>query len=227
MDGLDVLQGRNFLTYSLYTSLWGRASDGVPGGNRGVMGDLYVAQSLDLDQDPMDSPTRGLFSDVLVRAHLQPRSWLGLTTEVHVDPHDGAVRILDVGTSLRSGTDRFGLDLGFLEHKEHLVDPLTRVELWDAYGLVYLFPGIEQTLRSRVRARINPRWSGSLDTLYLIERSGKVENHLSISYTSVCDCWSVVLGMNQTVRPDDIGFSVLFRLIGLGSFNRGRSGGDA
>lgn len=219
MDGLDVLQGRNFLTYSMYTSLWGKANDGALTGKKGIMGDVYVAQSLDLDQDPMDSPTQRLFSDVLVRCRLQPLSWLGLTTEVHVDPHDGALRTLDVGGSLRSGTDRFGLDLGFLEHKEHVVDPLTRVEMWDAYGLVYLFPGIEQTLRSRVRGRVTPQWSASLDTLYLIERSGKVENHLSVSYTSVCDCWSVILGMNQTVRPDDIGFSVLFRLTGLGAHN--------
>lgn len=218
MDGLDLLRSRNFLTYSLYTSLWGRSEDAVPGAGKGIVGELYVAQSLDLDQDPVASPSRRLFSDVLVRCRLQPRPWLGLASRLQIDPYDGSLRVIDVGTSLRDKSDRFGLQLGFLEHKEHVVDPLTRVELWDAYELVYRFPGIDQTLRSRLRARINPQWAVSLDTHYLIELSGKIENHLTVSYFSVCKCWSVDLRMNQTVRPDDIGFSVLFRLTGLGVY---------
>ncbi len=218
MDGLDMLESRNFLTYSLYTSLWGKMQDVLPGGRKGMMGELHVAQSLDLDQDPVASPTQGLFSDVRIRFRLQPRPWLGLMANLQIDPHDGALRIFEVGTSLQDNSNRFGLNLGFLEHKEHVVDPLTRVELWDSYDLVWLFPGIDQTLRSQVRARINQQWSFSLDTLYLIELSGKIENHLSVTYLSVCDCWSVVLRVNQTVRPDDVGFSVLFRLAGLGSY---------
>jgi hypothetical protein len=183
-----------------------------------MMGELYVAQSLDLDQDPLDSPTQRLFSDVRIRFRLQPRYWLGLMANLQIDPYDGTLRTVDVGASLRDNSDRFGLNIGFLEHKEHVVDPLTRVELWDAYDLVWLFPGIDQTLRSQIRARINRQWSFSLDTLYLIELSGKIENHLSVTYLSVCDCWSVILKVNQTVRPDDVGFSVLFRLAGLGSY---------
>ncbi len=218
MDGLDVLRSRNFFTYSITTSLWGKPEDSLPGGSKGIMGDLYVAQSLDLDQDPLESPSQRLFSDVRVRCRLQPRTWLGLRADLQIDPYDGSLRAIEVGTSLRDKKDRFGLDVGFLEHDEHVVDPLTRVELYDAYDLVYLFPGIDQTLRSRLQARITDQWAASLDTLYLIELSGKIENHLSVSYLSACDCWSVELKMNQTVRPDDVGFSVLFRLTGLGSY---------
>ncbi len=219
MDGLDFLRTRNFLTYSIGTSLWGRREGPLASGERGMMGDLYVAQSIDLDQDPVESPSRRLFSDVRVRCRLRPRPWLGLRADLQIDPYDGSLRALEVGTSLRDKRDRFGLDVGFLEHEEHRVDPLTRVELWDAYNLVYRFPGIDQTLRSRVRARITDRWSASLDTLYLIELSGKIENHLTVAYLSACDCWSVELKMNQTVRPDDVSFSVLFRLTGLGSYD--------
>jgi LPS-assembly protein len=218
MDGLDMLVSRNFLTYSIYTSLWGKMEDVLPAGRKGMVGELYVVQSLDLDQDPVDSPTRRLFSDVRIRFRLQPRYWLGLMANLQIDPYDGTLRAIEVGTTLRDNSNRFGLELGFLEHKEHIVDPLTRVELWDSYDLVWLFPGIDQTLRAQVRARINRQWSFSLDTLYLIELSGKIENHLSVTYLSVCDCWSVVLKVNQTVRPDDVGFSVLFRLAGLGSY---------
>jgi LPS-assembly protein len=218
MDGLDLLRSRNLLTYSIHTSLWGKPNDLTPGETKGMMGEIYVAQSLEFDQDPIDSPSQRLFSDVLIRSRLQPRPWLGLTADLQINPYDGSLRAIEVGTSLVLRNDRFGLDVGFLEHEEHVVDPLTRVELWDAYDLVYLFPGIDQTLRSRIRARINPQWSASLSTLYLIELSGKIENHLSVSYLSVCRCWSVELAMNQTVRPDDIGFSVLFRLTGLGAY---------
>ena len=218
MDGLDMLTSRNFLTYSIYTSLWGKMEDVLSTGKKGMMGDLYVAQSLELEQDPVNSPTQKLFSDVLVRFRLQPRPWLGLMTNLQIDPYEGSLRTVEAGVSFQENSNRFGLDLGFLEHDEYIVDPLTRVEMWDAYDLVYPFPGIDQTLRSRVRARFNRQWSASLDTLYLIELSGKIENHLSVTYLSVCDCWSVVLKMNQTVRPDDVSFSVLFRLTGLGSY---------
>jgi LPS-assembly protein len=218
MDGLDMLESRNFLTYSIYTSLWGKREDVLPAGKKGMVGELYVVQSLDLDQDPVDSPTQRLLSDVRIRFRLQPRPWLGLMANLQIDPHDGTLRIFEVGTSFQDNSDRFGLNLGFLETKEYVVDPLTRVELWDSYDLVYLFPGIDQTLRSQVRAVINRQWSVSLDTLYLIELSGKIENHLSVTYLSVCDCWSVILNVNQTVRPDDVGFSIQFRLAGLGSY---------
>ncbi len=218
MDGLDQLRSRNFVTYSLYTSLWGKADQAHSGGDSAMVGEFDVAQSLDLEQDPVDSPSRDLFSDVRIRCRLQPRPWLGLRANLQIDPYDGALRYIEVGTSLRDKRDRIGLDLAFLDHKEYVVDALTRVELWDAYDLVYLFPGIDKTLRSRIRTQINPQWSASLATLYLIELSGKIENHLSLSYLSVCKCWSVILNLNQTVRPDDVGFSVQFRLNGLGSY---------
>jgi hypothetical protein len=218
MDGLDQLRRRNFLTYSIYTSLWGKADGGLPAGRQGMTGELYVVQSLDLDQNPIDSPSGKLFSDVQIRFRLQPRRYLSLFTMFQIDPYDGILRAVEVETSLSDRSNRFGLGVGFVEHKAHVVDPLTRVELWDAYDLVHFFPGIEQTVRSRIRARINQQWSAALATHYLVGLSGKIENHLSITYLSVCECWSVILKLDQTVRPDDVGFSVLFRLTGLGSY---------
>ena len=183
-----------------------------------MMGEIYVVQSLDLERDAMDSPTQRLFSDVQIRCRLQPRPYFGLSTNFQIDPYDGILRVFEVETFVSDKSNRFGLQVGFLEHKEHVVDPLTRVELWDAYDLVYFFPGIEQTVRSRIRARITPQWSAALDTHYLVELSGKIENHLTVTYLSVCECWSAILRVDQTVRPDDIGFSLQFRLAGLGSY---------
>lgn len=218
MDGVDQLQGRNFLTYSIYTSLWGKKEELGPGGGNGIMGELCVVQSLELARDPLDSPSRRLFSDIRIRFRMQPLPFVALTSNFQVGPYDGTLRVIEVETSLHDRNNRFGLNVGFLEHKDYVVDALTRVELWNAYDRVYSFAGIGQTIRSRIRARITRQWSASLDTHYLIGLSGKVENHLAVTYLSVCDCWSATLKVHQTQRPDDVGFSVLFRLTGLGSY---------
>jgi LPS-assembly protein len=217
-DGLDQLRGRNLLTYSIYTSLWGKVEDTLPAGRRGVVGELYVVNSMDFEQDPIDSPSQKLFSDVRIGFRLQPRPYFAIASKFQIDPYAGSLRIFEVGTSFSDKMNRYGIQLGYLESDPYLVDALTRVEVWDAYDLVFLFPGIDKTLRSRIRARFSPRWSAALTTLYLVELSGKIENHLAISYLSVCDCWSIILRVDQTVRPDDIGFSVQFRLVGLGSY---------
>lgn len=217
-DGLDQLQGRNLLTYSIYTSLWGKVEDTVPAGQRGMVGELYVVNSLDFEQDAIDSPSQRRFSDVRITFRLQPRPYFGFSSNLQIDPYGGSLRVLEVGTSFSDRMNRWGLQLGYLEHDPYRVDTLTRVEMWDAYDLVYFFPGIDKTIRSRIRARFSSQWSAALTTLYLLEFSGKIENHLAVSYLSVCECWSVLLRVNQTVRPDDIGFSVQFRLVGLGSY---------
>ena len=217
-DGLDQLRARNLLTYSIYTSLWGKAEDTLPAGQKGMVGELYVVNSLDFEQDPIDSPSQRRFSDVRITFRLAPRPYFGVYSNLQIDPYGGSLRILEVGTSFSDKTNRWGLQLGYLEHDSYLVDTLTRVEMWDAYDLVYFFPGIDDTIRSRVRARFSSQWSAALTTLYLVGLSGKIENHLAVSYLSVCECWSVILKVDQTVRPDDIGFSVQFRLVGLGSY---------
>jgi hypothetical protein len=217
-DGLDQLQGRNLLTYSFYTSLWGKQEDILPSGRRGMVAELYLVNSMDFDQNPIDSPTGDLFSDVGITFHLQPRPYFGFRSYLQIDPYDGSLRILEVGTSFSDTMDRYSVQVGYLEHDPYVVDALTRVEVFDAYDFVFFFPGIDKTIRSRIRARFSSQWSASLTTLYLIELSGKIENHLNVSYLSKCDCWSLILRVNQTVRPDDVGVSVQFRLEGLGSY---------
>jgi hypothetical protein len=218
MDGLDQLERRNWITYSIYTSLWGQVQDPEQPGLTGLAGEMYVAQSLDLEQDPRDSPSERLYSDVLISFRVQPRTYLALASNLQIDPYDASMRVVEVGTSLSDKKKRYALQVGFLEHEPHRVDPLTRVELWDAHTLVYFFPGIGKTILTRLEAQLLSQWSAQLTTHYLLESSGKIENHLSVSYMSVCKCWWVNLRVYQRVRPDDVGFSVQFRLEGLGSY---------
>jgi hypothetical protein len=137
---------------------------------------------------------------------------------VQVDPQDPALRWLEGDVGVWDKKMNYGLNLGYIEHDAYEVSPLTRVELLDVYDRDFLFPGIGDTVRAMVTARPFPWLKGVWSTLVLLNESGKVENHVSIEYLSQCKCWSVILRLRQTVRPDDFGFSVLVRLDGLGSY---------
>ena len=219
LDGLDALERRNWVTYSLTNRIWGRKAAPAGAGLKGLAAELYLAQSVDLDRDPEDSPTQRTFSDIRVALRVQPRPYLSFGVDLQIDPYDGGgLRFFEATTGLWTRQRRFGVQLGYIDHSAYVVDPITRVELWDAYVRVYDFPGIEKSIRARFEGRITPHWSGRVESHFLIEESGKVENHFTVSYLSRCECWSVVLQVNQTVRPDDVGFSARFQLEGLGSY---------
>lgn len=219
LDGLDGLQRRNWLTLGLVTSLW---KLGVPGSGpirptAGPVAEFSLAQSLDLHRDSRVSPTQRLFSDLALAAKLVPSRFFLLCADLQIDPYTGSLRVLETEAGVRLWEDRLGLRAGYLHHRSFLVGPQTRVELWDAYTRSYPFEGIERTVRTRVEGTFRDQWSASLDTLYLVERSGKIENRFHLKYLSSCKCWSVLAGIRQTVRPEDVSFSVRFQLEGLGA----------
>ncbi len=219
MDGLDQLQRRNWVTYSLYSGLWGGPVEEVgPAEPAEMLGEFWVVQGVDLQRNAHDSPSRRLLSDLLIGLRVRPRPYLTLAGRVQIDPYKAAVRCLETGAEVWDKRRRYGLEVGFLHHRAHRVDPITRVELIDSYSRVYEFPGIDETLRARLQARIGPRWSAKFETHYLIGGSGKVENHLYVTYLSACRCWSFLFKLSQTVRPDDVGVSVLVKLTGLGAY---------
>ena len=219
MDGLDELEKRNWATYSLRSSLWGKRVRGDKEGAGRLMAEVFVAQSVDLQRDPEDSPNRRLLSDVKTFLRVHPRPYLSLGLNIQIDPHAFSIRYVETSVSLHEKKKRYGIQIGYLNHDPYRVDPLTRVELVDVYDRNYDFPGIDDTLRTRLEARPFSRVSATLDTLYLLDYSGKIENHFSLTYLSVCKCWSIILKLRNTVRPDDFGVSVRFRLEGLGSWS--------
>ncbi|MEW6439704.1 MAG: LPS assembly protein LptD [bacterium] len=218
LDGLDELEKRNWLTYGIDSSVWGgpEGGAGLPVLN-GMLASFSLSQSIDLERDADVSPSRRLFSDVLLSARLRPRPALGLLMDLQVDPYRAVLRFLETGLGYEESKGRMGLRVSYLYHRARLVDPITRVELWDAYTLLYRFAGIEPTVHTRIEGRLPDQWSASLDTLYLLESAGKYENRLLVKYLSVCRCWSVIFGVRQTVRPDDVSFSVRVQLEGLGA----------
>lgn len=219
LDGLDGLQKRNWLTLGLATSLWrlGAAGSGPSGSTGAPLAEFFLAQSMDLDRDERVSPRQRLFSDLALAAKLAPSRFFLLCADLQIDPYSGSLRVFETEAGVRLWEDRLALRAGYLHHRSFLVDPLTRVELWDAFTLSYPFDGIERTVRTRVEGAFREQWSASLDTLYLVERSGKIENRFFLKYLSSCKCWSVLAGIRQTVRPEDVSISVRFQLEGLGS----------
>mgnify|MGYP005836930747 CR=1 FL=1 len=219
LDGLDGLRKRNWVTLGLTTSLWrlGSANARGPGLVGMPVAEFSLAQSMDLDRDAQVSPTQRLFSDLALEAKLAPSRFLLFRADLQIDPYSGSLRVLETEGGVRLWENRLGLQAGYLHHRSYLVDPVRRVELWDAFTLSYPFEGIERTIRTRVEGKFREQWAASLDTLYLVERSGKIENRFLLKYLSSCKCWSVVAGIRQTMRPEDVSFSVRFQLEGLGS----------
>jgi LPS-assembly protein len=216
MDGLDSLDRRNWLTYSLRTSLWGAKKGG--GGPGGMLAEFRVAQSLALERDFQAFPDDKFFSDVRIELEVNPRPYLSGKLAVQIDPYAPDLRWLEADVGIWEKKRRYGLYVGYIKHKSYAVDPLTRVDLVDVYARDFLFPGIDDTLRAQVTAKPWPWLEAVWNTMFLINQSGKIENHVSIKYISQCKCWSALLKMRQTVRPDDFGFSVHVQLDGLGSF---------
>ncbi len=219
MDGLDQLEQRNWLTYSLTSRLWGKKQKSGRPEQSSLLAEFYIAQSVDLERAQDYSLTQRLCSDLHVTLFFQPFPWFSYDLDLKINPyHDHAViRSLETETSIWDKKKRYGFHIGYLEHRSFTVEPVTRIELWDVYSGYYDFDGIEKTLRTRLQANLSSQWSISLDTHYLVEHTGKIQNYLSLSYDSKCNkCWSIMLRLHQTVRPDDIGCSVRFSLEGLG-----------
>ncbi len=219
MDGLDELERMNRITYSLKTSLWGKKEGILPETDRGMLSEIYLAQSVDLDWEEQSLSGERAFSDIKVLYFLQPKPYLSVTLDFQLDPYSkGALRYLEAGVSVWDRQKRHRLYLGYLNHHPYVVDPSTRVELWDEYVKDYDFDGVDKTIRSRLETRLSAYLSATWDGIYLLEHSGKLENRLAVTYLSRCKCWSIILNFRQTVRPDDFGFSVRFQLAGLGSY---------
>jgi len=217
MDGLDTLERRRWLTWSVNNSLWGRRTGSAETGSQGLLAELRLTQSADLDTDSETAAEKRRLSDLRIASRLYPLPFLSLALDLQIDPVEASVRTLETGVGLWTRQRDYGIYAGYLKHRPYGVAPLTRVELVDVYDLDYAFAGIPHTLRTRLEARPFPRISAMLETLYLVEESGKIENHFSVKILSGCECWSVVLRFRNTVRPDDYGFSVRFQLEGLGS----------
>jgi len=218
MDGLDSLDRRNWLTLSVRTSLWGTRDGEGELGRGGMLAELRATQSLAVEGDPRDLPEDRLFSDTRVELEVLPRPYLSGRLAVQIDPYAPDLRWLEADVGLWEKKRRYGLYVGYIKHRSYAVDPLTRVELVDVYDRDYLFPGIDDTVRAQVTARPWPWLLAVWNTLFLIRESGKIENHVSVKYISQCKCWSALLQVSQTVRPDDVSVSFMVQLEGLGSY---------
>jgi len=215
-DGVDAYWRRNVLTYSVSTSLRGAKEQGATLGPGGDMLECSLAQSIDLARVSTHG-ARDSLSDVLATATLSPRDYVSLLFDTSWDVNGRRMRSLHAGLRASDRGQRYRVELGYVSVRPHRVDSFTRVELLESYERPYFFPGVGKTVQGGLTARVTPRIRSSLRTVYLLEESGKIENRLDLEYTSACRCWAVLVGIRQTIRPEDIGFSIRFTLEGLGA----------
>lgn len=216
-DGVDDYWRRNFLTYSISNSLIGGRQDQDRGVAASTFVECTIRQSLDL-QRLRDHTASDSFSDILTSLTISPRQYVSFLMDLGWDPHGRQIRSVHAEARVRDQKGRYHVDLGYVSIRSETVDTLTRVELLEDYDTSYLFPGVGKTIRGTIGAKVLECLKASLMTVYLIDEAGKVENRLDLEYLSKCRCWSVVFGIHQTIRPEDVGFSVRFQLEGLGSY---------
>jgi len=216
-DGIDAYPNRNILTYSVSNSIIGGALHGEKGALSGTFVECSVKQSVDVRR-LRDHKAKEYLSDILVLLTVSPREYVSLRMDLGLDPNGGQIRSVHGGARVANRTGRYQLQLGYVSVRSHTIDSISKVELLDDYDRSYHFPGIGNTLQGTVRARIFDRLKGSLRTVYQLEESGKVENRVECEYLSKCRCWSALMTLRQTVRPEDISFSIRFQFEGLGSY---------
>lgn len=215
-DGVDAYWRRNLLTYSVSTSLRGAKEQGGTLGSGSEVLECNLAQSIDLARVGTHS-ARDSLSDIVAMATLSPRDYLSVLFSTNWDVNGRLMRSLRAGLRASDREQRYRIELGYVSVRPHRVDTFTRVELLESYERPYFFPGVGKTIQGGLTARVTPRIRSFLRTVYLLEESGKIENRLDLEYTSGCRCWAVLVGIRQTIRPEDIGFSVRFTLEGLGA----------
>ncbi len=216
-DGIDAYWRRNLLTYSLSTALRGSRHDTpAPAPHAVSLIEGSLTQSIDFTR--LD--THGLkdsLSDVIARIAISPRRYFSFLVDLGWDTPGHRLRSLRTGIRASDLHEKYLVDIGYVSVRAFQVMPLTKGELLDAYERPFFFQGVGKTVQGSVRAQISPFVKASLRTVYLVEASGKIENRLDLQYTSRCNCWAVIVGFRQTVRPEDIGVSVRFSLEGLGA----------
>ena len=215
-DGIDALSNRNILTYSLSNVLMGGKDEQERKGPARTFLEFTLTQNLDLRRVEDDEARQSL-SDVCMFLTLSPVQYVSLQMDLGWDHLRRQIRSVHGGVRFADSDDRYRLQLGYVSVRSQVVDTVTRVEVLEDYDKNYFFPGVGKALRGIAAVRIFDWLRGSLKTYYLLDESGKIENRLEMEYLSRCRCWSVLLSVRQTVRPDDVGVGVRFQLEGLGS----------
>ncbi|MCZ6623100.1 MAG: LPS assembly protein LptD [Deltaproteobacteria bacterium] len=246
MDGVDRINRRNVLTFSLTNRLWGkfgRRLTGQPGDqdvellNSPALSDvremarLRLALSYDIDKERKGGDT---LSDLDLNLRITPANYLTLGLDTGLNPGPWQVSQAAVLFSIsdpRPLTRRV-LDPDFMQPNRldlnfRFIRRNQLAELADNANLSTLTPEkmIHKNILKELRVRTLFHLTDHLLLLYNSNynaRDGRfTSNRGGVKILSQCECWTLSISVNRKTNPDKTSFNFDFNLLGLSSKNKG------
>ena len=246
MDNIDRVNRRNLLTFALNNRLWGKAASPFTDQNSdssteylspAVTGDVRemasfrMALSYDIDKERKGGDS---LTDLDFRLRLTP-GFLDFALDGGVNPGAwdftqvlAAVSVTDPRPLYRRSLDAdfnrpnyFGLSYHFLRRgpNSFLADNANADT-----DLCIISPNNPNCKKNTV-GNLNNNFLYHLTDNLLVNFSSTYDVRDSrfigfraiTKFLSFCECWTVTVGVSQTVNPDKTSFSVNFNLLGLGT----------
>ena len=244
MDGIDRINRRNLLSFSLLNRFLGKfarepvegASDAdtellSPQGQSDIreMGRLGLSLSYDIDKERKGGDT---LSDVDIDLKVTPRDYLSLDAYAGLNP--GPWQFTQAGTELsltdprpivRRVLDRdfmkpSGFRLSYRFIRQDFLAPLA-----ENANLTVLppedpsQPNVLEELGAHSLVHLTDHFLFLYDASYDFRKSRFTGNRSGIKYLSQCECWTATFSFNQTTNPSKTSFNFGFNLLGLGGGN--------
>jgi LPS-assembly protein len=229
MDGVDRVNRRNVLTFSLDQRLWGRffQASGAAAADIREMARLGFAVTYDLDRERKGGDT---LSDIGAKLRVTPREFMSLGLDMGADPGpwqlsqaSATLSLFDPRPITRRVADRDFMRPNQIEIDYHFIRRHALAELAQNANLTALTP--ERLINQNVLGELGVQGRLHLtDHLLFVYNSNYntrdsrfSNNRAGLKILSQCECWTLTLTANRRVNPGDTSVRLDFSLLGLGS----------
>lgn len=243
-DGIDRINRRNLLTFSLTNRLWGKFAPGPgpkptdqtvelltssPLGDVRELGRLRVAMSYDIDKErnggdslsdlDMDlklTPTH--YVSLGFKGGLNPGPWQFSQAAVRLsltDPRPITRRVLDPDFM---SPNQLGFSFRFI--RRSFLSPLAEnANLTTLPDEKQISRNVLGQVAVNALVHVTDYLLGLYNATYDTRDSRFTSNRIGVKLLSQCECWTVTFSVNKTTNPSKTSFGFNFNLLGLGSQN--------
>ncbi len=209
-DGLDRIEHRSLITYGVASRLLARTV-GEPGNDRGDIYELTrlsIAQSYDPSRLIPRVPGQGNenhLSDVDIDLRINPTRAVSLRSFSSFDTGNAEFSQVYVGVRLQ-------------EPKTHAT-PIMQLLTRNTLNVFYRFitQGLLQEVDADLLFRITDQIGFQYAVRYNVDNDQFLENFFSLRLASSCNCWSLHVGISDTVNPNEVQVQAQFQLVGFGT----------
>jgi hypothetical protein len=245
MDGVDRVNRRNLLTFSLTNRMWGKFAQepiGLPAdrdvevvtsptvGDIREMGRLRLALSYDIDRERKGGDS---LSDLDMNLRITPLDYLALGFDTGLNPGPWQVTqaavlfsILDPRPLTRRVLDRDfmqpnRLDLGYrFIRRNSLAELAENANLTTLSDPRLIRRNVLGELGVHVLFHLTDHLLLLYDSSYNARDGRTTSNRGGIKILSQCECWTMSFSVNRRTNPEKTSFRFDFNLLGLSSQNK-------